>query len=283
MDHWSAGDVLVERYRLVEMIGEGAVGEVWRADHLSLRAPVAIKLMNEEVVGDDKALARFLREARAAASLRSAHVVQVLDCGIAEGSAFIVMELLAGETLHQRIESRGSLGAVNTLQVMGQVGEAVTLAHENGIVHRDLKPRNIQLVPEREHEVAKVLDFGIAKIIAKRLEHVSVHTSTGEMLGTPLYMSPEQLRGRRDVDHRADLWALAIVTFECLLARRPIAADTLGDLILAVCLEPMPRASTVAPVPPGFDDWFNKATEREPANRFQTAKEMFDGLSAVLG
>ena len=276
------GTVLADKYRLDGLLGEGGMGTVYRATHLLLKAPVAIKVIDREVSSGDVALARFMREAQAAASLRSPHVVQVMDYGSAEGSPFMVMELLEGENLAQRIERLGRLTPGETYRVITHVARAIAKAHEAGIVHRDLKPDNVFLVHNEGDEVAKVLDFGVAKVEATALGGGS-HTRTGSLLGTPYYMSPEQAQGNKEVDHRSDLWALAVIAFECLTGKRPFYSDGLGDIVLQICVRDIPRPSSVSEVPLGFDDWFAHATQREPAERFQSARELSESLREALG
>jgi len=275
------GTVLADKYRLDALLGEGGMGTVYRATHLLLKAPVAIKVIDREVSSGDVALARFMREAQAAASLRSPHVVQVLDYGSAEGSPFMVMELLEGENLAQRLDRVGRLSPGETYRVMSHVARAVAKAHEAGIVHRDLKPDNVFLVHNEGDELAKVLDFGVAKVEATALGGGS-HTRTGSLLGTPYYMSPEQAQGNKEVDHRSDLWALGVIAFECLTGRRPFFSDGLGDIVLQICVRDIPRPSNIGEVPAGFDAWFLHAMGREPGERFQSARELSESLREAL-
>src|SRR6185503_11783841 len=145
-----------------------------------------------------------------------------------------------------------------------QIARALSRAHEAGIVHRDLKPDNVFLVRNEDEEIAKVLDFGIAKSAANRLDK-DAGTRTGAVMGTPYYMSPEQISGSKAVDSRADLWALGVIACECLTGRRPFEADSVGGLALKICTEPLPRPSALAPTPAGFDAWFERAASRDPA------------------
>jgi serine/threonine-protein kinase len=272
--------LLAERYRLEERIGSGGMGEVWRAEHIKLRSPVAVKLMPDAVGGDEARSARFMREAQAAAAIRSTNVVHVLDYGVENGVAYIAMEYLEGESLDGRLERRGRLTASETARVLHQVAKAISRAHKRGIVHRDLKPANIFIVREEEGEVVKVLDFGIAKLTDDQ-QRPDATTQTGAMLGTPYYMSPEQARGKK-VDHRSDLWALGVIAFECLTGRRPIDGTSVGDLIFKICGKDMPRPSSFGPVPIRFDEWFAKATRRDPQQRFQSAREMAQAMREAL-
>jgi hypothetical protein len=278
------GTVLADKYRLVSLLGRGGMGEVWRAEHLGLRAPVAIKLMNPEIVSNPEALARFNREAQAAASLRSPHVVQILDHGLDPGiqAPFIAMEMMEGESLAARIERVGRLSLADTARVVTHISRALARAHEAGIVHRDLKPDNVFLIRNDDEEIAKVLDFGIAKANSQSLGPGSA-TRTGALMGTPYYMSPEQITGAKGVDHRTDLWALGVIACQCLTGKLPFNGDTIGGLVIAICTEPIPRASQLGPCPLAFDGWFERALAREPAQRFQSARELAEELRRVCG
>jgi eukaryotic-like serine/threonine-protein kinase len=276
--------VLAGKYRLVRQLGQGGMGSVWLAEHLTLRSPVAIKLIEPSIAANPEALARFLREAQAAASLRSPHVVQVLDYGVDTGVPFIVMEVLEGESLAGRLARLGQLSLAETAKLMSHVGRAMTRAHEAGVVHRDLKPDNIYIVHNDDDELAKVLDFGVAKSSLHGLgAAASSGTRTGAVLGTPYYMSPEQAEGTKAVDQRTDIWAMGVIAWECLLGTRPFEAETLGGLLLAICAREMPVPSRVGPAPPGFDAWFARACARDPAQRFATAKETAGELRRVCG
>jgi serine/threonine-protein kinase len=270
--------VIAGRYRITSQLGAGGMGSVWRAEHLTLGSPVAIKLIDESIAKHPEVLARFEREAQAAASLRSPHVVQVLDYGVDDKTPFIAMELLDGESLEERLERLGKLSLHETVRVITQVARAVARAHELGIVHRDLKPGNIFLVRNDDDEVAKVLDFGIAK----KDETAATTTRTGAMVGTPAYMSPEQAQGSKQLDGRTDLWALGAIAFECLTGTLPFDGEALGELIVKICTTSPPVPSTLAPLPPAFDAWFAKALARDRTERFQTAKELSDGLRVAL-
>jgi len=275
--------VLAGRYRLEVRLGQGGMGAIWRAEHLVLQAPVAVKLIDREAVPDEDTLSRFLREAKSAAALRSPHVVQIIDYGVEGPIPFMVMELLEGENLAQRLKRTRRLSRQDTARVLTHVGRAVGRAHEAGIVHRDLKPENVFLVKNEDDEIAKVLDFGVAKVEQAALGPEGTRTRTGSILGTPYYMSPEQAQGNKTVDSRSDLWALGVIAFECLTGKRPFYSDGLGDLVLTICVRDLPVPSDVAPVPLGFDAWFAKACARAPENRFQSARELTEALREALG
>src|SRR5262245_55993112 len=275
--------ILAGRYRLEARMGAGGMGAIWRAEHLILKAPVAVKLIDRDAVPDEDTMARFLREAQAAAALRSPHVVQIIDYGVDGKIPFMVIELLEGENLAQRLKRMRRLSRQETARVLTQVGRAVQRAHEAGIVHRDLKPENVFLVRNEDDEIAKVLDFGVAKLERANLGQEGTRTRTGSILGTPYYMSPEQAQGNKTVDYRSDLWALGVIGFECIVGKRPFFSDGLGDLVLTICVRDLPVPSDTAPVPLGFDKWFARACSREPAQRFQSARELTEGLRDALG
>jgi serine/threonine protein kinase len=275
--------VLAGRYKLELRMGAGGMGTIWRAEHLVLQAPVAVKLIDRDAVPDEDTVARFLREAKAAAALRSPHVVQIIDYGVDGQLPFMVMELLEGENLAQRLKRSRRLSRQDTARILTHVGRAMVRAHEAGIVHRDLKPDNVFLVRNEDEEHAKVLDFGVAKVEQAALGPEGTRTRTGSILGTPYYMSPEQAQGNKAVDYRSDLWALGVIAFECLTGKRPFYSDGLGDLVLTICVRDLPVPSDIAPVPLGFDRWFARACARDPEARFQNAREMTEALRDALG
>jgi serine/threonine protein kinase len=280
---WGPDYVIAGKFRLIRQLGRGGMGSVWAADHLALNSHVAVKIIDPAIASSTEALQRFLREAQAAAALRSPHVVQTFDYGVENGVPFIAMELLEGQSLAQRLDQVGKLSLETTAHILTQVGRAIARAHDAGIIHRDLKPDNIFLVRNDDEEIAKVLDFGIAKATGSALG-TSSQTRTGAILGTPYYMSPEQAEGNRSVDHRTDLWSLAVIAFECATGKRPFESEALGDLILQICVRPIRKpSSVVATLPPSFDEWFAKATQRDPALRFQSARELATGLRVVAG
>ena len=269
------------RYRLETLLRRGGMGSVWRAEHLKLKSPLAIKVLEAEVAQNPSMVQRFLREAQAAAALRSPNVVQIFDYGVDEQQAFIAMELLEGEVLSERIARLGRVPPEDAFRFVGEILRAIQRAHEAGIIHRDLKPDNVFIVKEQP-EFAKVLDFGVAKVKRGALGDVTaIGTQTGMMLGTPYYMSPEQAQAK-EIDPRTDLWSIAVIAYEALLGQRPFQAESLGDLVIAICTLPTPIPSRAGPVPPGFDEWFVRATQRDPARRFASARDMAEELERVL-
>ncbi|MEO7035412.1 MAG: serine/threonine-protein kinase [Polyangiaceae bacterium] len=266
--------VIAGKYRLLQKLGEGGMGSVWRAEHLTLRSQVAIKLIDPSLATTNDARDRFLREAQSAASLRSPHVVQILDHGVDEGTPYIAMELLDGESLGERLARVGRLEPSEAARLLVQIGRAVGRAHDSRIVHRDLKPDNVFIVRNDDEEIAKVLDFGIAKLSTQGIDDAATGgTRTGAMLGTPYYMSPEQAEGARSLDHRSDIWAMGVIAFECLLGRRPFDGETIGGLVLSICSRPLPVPSSCGLVPASFDAWFARACCRDVNGRFTSARE----------
>ena len=278
-----AGRILAGRFRLERQLGEGGFGTIWRAEQLVLGAPVAVKLIDMSIARQAGALERFLREAQAAATLRSPHVVQILDYGVEGDQPFIAMELLEGENLAERLHRVGRLAPSEAMRIVTHIARAISRAHECNIVHRDLKPENVFLVRNEDDEVAKVLDFGVAKIKSPIIIDESTQTRTGSLIGTPHYMSPEQVQGNKTVDYRSDIWALGIIAFEMFTGQRPFTGNALGDLVLQICVRDIVKPSQLAPVPAGFDEWFARASERDQENRFQSARELAQTLRDVVG
>jgi eukaryotic-like serine/threonine-protein kinase len=278
-----AGVVLAGKYELLSSLGEGGMGVVWRARDVRLSSPVAVKLIRLDEANNPEIRERFAAEAKMAAALASPHIVHVFDVGQddASGVSFIAMELLEGETLRERLRREVTLPASQVAQIVTHVARGLTRAHEQRTIHRDLKPANIFLVRNADTELAKVLDFGIAKQSSTSLR--AGPTLTGQVLGTPHYMSPEQIMGSKGVDYRTDLWSLAVIAFECLTGRLPFDADNLPGLAIKICHGLVAPASTPEHVPVGFDRWFGRATSPDPGARFGSAAEMAEELRKLCG
>jgi eukaryotic-like serine/threonine-protein kinase len=264
------------------------MGSVWEGVHETLGTRVAVKLIEVEHVQSGDSRRRFETEARAAAMLQSKHVVEVYDYGVSpDGHPFIVMQYLAGEPLDRRLEREGRLNPVDTARILIQVCRALARAHALGIIHRDLKPENIFLMRDQEDgtELAKVVDFGIAKVVGgSGSTPEESATRTGSVLGTPYYMSPEQARGLRSVDHRSDLWSVGVIAFRCMVGRLPFQGEAVGDVLVNLCTGPIPVPSElVSNLPPAFDGWIQRALSRTPTERFSTAVELGESLAVVCG
>jgi serine/threonine protein kinase len=281
------GMMVTPSVKLVRPLGEGGMGAVWVADHLALRTQVVVKFIASGLKSNKEAQDRFSREAAAASQVKSPHVVQTFDHGITDdGIPYIVMELLEGRDLGQYLDQEGSgkMPPDLVVEVMGQLARALDRAHERGIIHRDIKPGNIYLCDAgRAGEVfVKLLDFGIAKGV--ELPKVDSGTKTGSMIGSPFYMSPEQILGSKDLDHRSDLWSVGVVCFEMLTGRKPFDAETMGGLAIRIHSEPLPLPTVANPdLPIAVDAWFARACARNVGARYDSAKEMTEELALALG
>lgn len=258
------------------------MGTIWRAEHLLLNASVAVKLMDERAPFGSVAQLRFLREARAAARLRGAHVVELLDYGLDGDRAYLVMELLVGESLRERLTRRGRLSKRETRSIVSQLARALDRAREHGIVHRDLSPSNVFLARGEGALSVKLIDFGVAKWLAESAHASPDLTRDGTILGTPSYMSPEQLEGSANLDWRSDIWSLGVVTYECLLGQVPFHGQTFPALVVAICARALPVPSALGRVPRSFDAWFARACARSPRERFGSAREAARELRRAL-
>jgi serine/threonine-protein kinase len=276
------GRVLAGKYRLLNKLTAGGMGSVWRAEHVELGSPAAVKLLEATIAESAEAVARFKREAQSSATLRSTNIVQVFDFGVDGQTPYIAMELLRGQSLAERLREQRRLSPQETASILAQVARAAAWAHSRGIVHRDLKPGNIFLSEDANDIVVKLLDFGIAKPLHLDLTATPV-TLAGSIMGTPQYMSPEQAAGKREVDHRTDIWSFAVIAYECLTGQHAFRAETLGGLVLAICTEPLPIPSKHAVVPEGFDEWFACAAHRDPDRRFGSITEAGEALLSVCG
>ncbi len=277
------GEIVAERYRLERELGRGSMGVVWAAVHVTLGQRVAIKLISAGQIDSPETRHRFSTEAKAAARLKSRHAVQVYDDGeTPEGTPYIVMEYLEGETLEAKLE-RGALELPEAVRITSHVCRALSRAHAQGIIHRDLKPANIFIARAEEDEygwLAKVLDFGVAKLTSSTDPS---HTKTGTLVGTPLFMSPEQVRGASHVDRRADLYSVGMVFYNMVTGRFAFDAPSYSDVLVKICLGPLPDLSSVPGIPDAVRAWFDKACAREPAERFQSADEMAEALREAAG
>ena len=283
MEEPRAGDLVTSKLRLVRPLGAGGMGSVWLADHLALHTQVVVKFIATNLQTNKDAIARFEREAAAASQVKSPHVVQILDHGVSDsGMPFIVMELLEGRDLAAYLEEFGRLPVEDVSEIVAQLCRALTRAHERGIVHRDIKPHNIYLCDAGGGELfVKLLDFGIAKGAA--VEKLDESTKTGTMVGSPYYMSPEQLVGAKDIDFRTDLWSTAVVAFEAMTGTKPFEGETVGALALRIHTETPPAPSSRCDgINAATDAWFERAFQRKPEDRFASAREMADALVVAV-
>jgi serine/threonine-protein kinase len=292
------------RYELEDLLGEGGIGQVWRARHIALNSHVAIKFLQGGSAVAESTKRRFAAEAQITAQLKTPNAVQVFDFGVTdEGQPYLVMELLEGETLGSRIDRLGRLGIAETIRLLGPCARALDRAHKLGIIHRDFKPENVIICGDEHegNELVKVLDFGLAKLagalgdgpdasrpVAASSRDLSKAgaslTETGIVLGTPLYMAPEQARDAQDVDLRADVWAFGVVAFECLTGLSPFRAPTVTELFAQINAGVHSRAIDLRPsLPPAFDAWFDTACAHDPEKRFPSAGTAWKELALALG
>jgi serine/threonine-protein kinase len=275
------GAVVANKYELRELIAKGGMGTIWRARDQLLERPVAVKFMDRAIASDETLRERFVREAKAAARLRTMHVVQIYDFGIEADVPFIVMELLEGEDLHATLKRQAPLPLEEAAWLVNETAKGLQVAHDAAVVHRDLKPQNVFLSNHANETVVKILDFGVAKL--RGADFSGFQTAIGTVLGSPNYMSPEQARGKPDIDHRADLWSLAVIAFRAVTGKLAFPGDMAALVIVRICAEALPVPSQVLPgLPKEMDAFFERALQREPALRFQSAFELANAFNAAV-
>jgi serine/threonine-protein kinase len=278
----SPGDIIAERYRVAAPIGRGAMGTVYRAEHVQIGKVLAIKLLHHELQQNTENVTRFHREAESASRLNHPNTVQVFDFGRAKsGSLYLVMEYVDGDDLGKIIAREGPLPFGRVAHLCAQVAASVADAHAAGIVHRDLKPENIVVAQGREGETAKVLDFGLAKLFEAKLE--AQVTSTGTIVGTPYYMSPEQIQAR-ELDGRSDIYSLGAIMYECVVGKPPFEApNPVGVLSKHLSEEPLrPSARSPLSVPAEADEIIMRCLEKDADRRYQTAEDLRRDLLRYL-
>jgi eukaryotic-like serine/threonine-protein kinase len=280
------GKVIAGKYELVRLIGKGAMGEVWLAKHNTLGGEFAIKLVEPaDDIEAETAAGRFQLEAQIAAKLsrRTRHIVSVSDHGEEHGLAYLVMELLEGESLEARVARQKRLDLPEIAAIVSQVSRALSLAHEEGVFHRDLKPANVWLGKDEDGRlVVKLLDFGIARAKVFKTQSPFV-TSKDMVLGTPSYMSPEQARGLDTLDHRCDLWALSVVAYEAMTATIPFEGETVEDIFLSICtFRVVPITSRRPELAPAVDAYFSRAFAPKIEERYANAAELAVAFESLI-
>ncbi len=275
------GGMVLGSYRILHELTSGGMGTVFRAEHVLLGRPAAVKLLRRDLSTSPALVQRFVNEAKAVTACKHPGIVEVYDFGYTEdGHAFIVMEFLDGESLGRRL-ARLRLPEVEATAIAHGVASALRAAHRVGVIHRDLKPDNVFLVPDPDGGVdrTKVLDFGIAKLADGASEHR--HTTTGALIGTPLYMAPEQARAAAAIDHRADLYSLGCILYHMLTGRPPFVAEGAGEIIALQMFGEVVPPSRLAPVTPEMEGLVLRLLDKEPARRFASAGELASALTQL--
>jgi serine/threonine-protein kinase len=277
------GQVLDGRYKIESVLGQGGMGMVFRATQTSVQRPVAVKTLNPSLAAAPQFFERFRREAEIASRLRHPNVITIFDFGRApDGTCYFVMELLQGESLKEMVKREGPMSLRRAVSLIEQACQGLAHAHAEGCVHRDLKPHNIMVQQLSGKDFVKVLDFGLVK--AMEAEEEEQLTSTGQVLGTPQYMPPEQAGGEA-VDQRSDLYSMAGVLYFCLTGSSPYGANTVRKALTASLTQPVPAVNSKrqgAPVPAALDAFFKKALSPEKEDRYQNAQEFIDAMQDAI-
>lgn len=267
------GQVLGSKYRALRVLGEGGMGSVYECEHVALHRRVAVKVLHPQQAKKKASVQRFQNEAHVAGAIGHPNICEVYDMGeLSDGSPFLVMELLQGETLADRIASEGALPFDDIIDITSQVLSGLIAAHDKGIIHRDIKPENVFLTNRAGlNAMVKLLDFGISKVAGADELHL---TRTGMVMGTPFYMSPEQARGDRNLDNRVDIYAAGVMLYECLVGRRPFHASNYNALLMQILTtDPRPPRDVRPAVPEGFERVVFRAMQRDREKRYQSASE----------
>jgi len=278
----------VNNFEIVRLLGQGGMGSVYEAEHRLIRKKVAVKFLRPELAAQGDLMQRFFNEARATSAIHHPNIVEVIDLGtLPDGAPYLVMELLEGESLGDRLHRLGRLPIGEAVELACQTASALQAAHDKGIVHRDLKPDNLFLVRDQrfeDRELVKVLDFGIAKLRAD-LSPSPVDTAAGTIWGTPTYMSPEQCRGVPDsIDHRSDIYSLGVIVYEAICGRPPFSSEGTGDLMMMHMGQEPEKLSVLEPsVTPQIEQAVLKALAKRPDQRFGRMLELANALRAGAG
>lgn len=275
------GQIIDGKYRITRLLGTGGMGAVYEGENIRIRRKVAIKMLHAAVSSQPEVVARFEREAQAAALVGSEHICEVLDLGeLPDHTRYMVMEYLDGETLSSLIKRSGRLTPQQSIPILAQMLDALGAAHQAGIIHRDLKPDNVFILPQRGgiHNFVKILDFGVSKFSQTGGESMNV-TRAGAVVGTPYYMSPEQARGSSAIDARTDIYAIGVLLYQASTGQVPYQAETFNELLFKIVLEVAPPPQAYVPdLDPEFGAIIQRAMAREPDQRFQSCAQFRDAL-----
>jgi len=278
------GEILAGKYRIDRVLGTGGMGVVVAAHHIQLEEKVAIKFLLPEALSNAEAVARFSREARAAIKIKSEHVARVIDVGTLDtGAPYIVMEYLEGQDLSAWIQQKGAMSVEQAVEFVLQACEAIAEAHGIGIIHRDLKPANLFCIRRSDGLLAiKVLDFGISKVTGMSASGADMGmTKTAAVMGSPLYMSPEQMQSSRDVDATTDIWSLGVILYQILAGDVPFTGDTLPEVCVKIAMQPPAPIRSLRPdIPPGLEAVILKCLEKDRAKRYRNVAEFAASLAS---
>ena len=278
------GALVAGKLRVIRALGAGGMGAVYEVEHEITKHRRALKILHPSVAQSPTYVARFLREASAAARIGNPHIAETFDAGrLDTGEPYLLMELLDGETLDGRVKRAGALEVGEVAELVGQACEGIAAAHDAGIVHRDLKPENLFVTSREGAAFVKVLDFGISKFEPQRTGALGV-TAEGAVMGTPYYMPPEQVRGDGTIDHRADIYALGIILYECSAGARPYEAETLTQLAILIHEgKARPLRERVPSLPEDFCRIVHRAMATSREDRFATAPDLLQALAPFRG
>src|SRR6266700_1336486 len=276
----------IGNYRIVKLLGEGGMGVVYLAEHPGLRRRAAVKILHPELARRDEMVQRLFNEARAANAIGHRGIVEVSDFGVLpSGAPYLLMEFLDGQSLAARMKAAGPLSPAAAFDIASQAASALDAAHARGVIHRDLKPDNLFLIQDPHLpgcEMVKILDFGIAKLAQPAVNAGDVRTRTGAILGTPRYMSPEQCRDSRDVDHRTDIYSLGVMLYEMLAGEPQFVSSSWGELVhMHIGVVPASLRTRIPDVPESVDQIVLRALEKDPGARFQSMADLREALDGA--
>lgn len=280
------GSLVGGRYKIARLLGKGNMARVYVAEQMNMQRNVAVKTLQPELLIDETAGGRFQREVDAVSRLRSPHTIRFFDAGCTpEGVPYIVMELLVGQTLRERLAEENPIPWPEVVTLVEQLGHSLHEAHEAGVLHRDLKPDNVHYShqPTPFQPFIKLLDFGLAKLLDPQNSNDMMLTGSRQTVGTPAYMAPEMIVEERPVDHRSDIYALGVMCFEMLTGMRPYQHKGTMQMAMAQVRDPVPSARAINPaLPEGADAFFESAMAKDPTQRPQSAIELANQLRALL-